>query len=93
MCGLILVSPFLANVNDLAPLLEHHGPYQLRVYITAGERDRYCRLVAQQLTELLPKYGIVCRLEESTDLEHAFPQDFESRLPDALKFVMPQDLS
>ena len=36
----------------------------------------------------LPKYGIVCQLDVYADLEHSFPADFESKLPDALDFVL-----
>jgi predicted esterase len=72
----------------LIPILEKNGPYDLRTYIVAGTRDRYCYGVAQQLAKMLPNYGIECKLEVYPDLEHQFPQDFESRLPEALDFVM-----
>jgi predicted esterase len=86
--GLVLVGPFLVNVNNLLPPLDRHGPYDLRTYIVAGARDEYCHGVAQQLADLLPKYGIECRLEVYTDLEHQFPLDFEAKLPEALDYVM-----
>ncbi len=86
--GLILIGPFLVNVNSLLPILDRHGPYNLRAYIVAGARDEYCHEVAQKLENLLPKYGIKCQLDVYTDLEHRFPQDFEAKLPEALDFVM-----
>lgn len=86
--GLILVGPFLVNVNNLLPILEKHAPYNLRTYIVAGAKDEYCHAIAQQLTALLPNYGIECKLEVYNDLEHAFPIDFERELPVALDFVM-----
>jgi predicted esterase len=86
--GLILVGPFLVNVNNLLPTLEKHGPYDLRTYIVAGARDEYCLGVAHQLAGLLPNYGIKCKLDVYADLEHRFPLDFEGKLPAALDFVM-----
>jgi hypothetical protein len=85
--GLILVGPFLVNVNRLLPILDANEPYDLRVYIVAGARDQYCYGIAQQLASLLPKYGIACKLDEYADLEHDFPLDFECKLPEALDFV------
>lgn len=85
--GLILVGPFLVNVDRLLPVLDANGPYDLRAYIVAGARDQYCYGIAQQLASLLPNYGIVCKLNEYDDLEHSFPQDFERKLPEALDFV------
>jgi hypothetical protein len=37
---------------------------------------------------LLPKYGILCTLDDYPDLEHSFPIDFEKKLPEALSFVL-----
>lgn len=85
--GLILVGPFLVDVNHLLPILDQHGPYDLRAYIVAGMRDQYCHRVAQQLAELLPNYGITCKFDVYADLEHRFPLDFERKLPEALDFV------
>lgn len=87
-CGLILVGPFLANPDRLLPTLEENGPYNLRAYLVAGARDRYCYGVAQQLAKILPQYGIVCKLDEYADLEHSFPLDFERKLPEALDFLV-----
>ncbi|MGA2505371.1 MAG: hypothetical protein ABSG01_14910 [Anaerolineales bacterium] len=86
--GLILVGPFLVNVDHLLPILDKHGPYYLRAYIAAGTRDEYCHGIAQQLASLLPKYGIECHLDVYADLEHCFPLDFERKLPEALDYVM-----
>jgi predicted esterase len=86
--GLILVGPFLVNVDNLIPTLEEHAPYDLRACLVAGARDEYCHGVAQQLAKLLPKYGIECQLDVYADLEHSFPLDFERKLPAALDFVI-----
>lgn len=86
--GLVLVGPFLADVESVVPLLEARRPRGLRAFIAAGERDRYCYGVAQRLAALLPQYGVACRLETYPGLEHGFPQDFESRLPHALEYVL-----
>jgi predicted esterase len=86
--GLILVGPFLQDITQIVPFLEKHVPYRLRVYLVAGQRDRYCHGIAQQLATLLPRYGIVCELDDYPDLEHSFPIDFEKKLPEALRFVL-----
>jgi predicted esterase len=86
--GLVLVGPYLANVDNLLPILEQHAPYELRAYLVAGARDQYCHRIAMQLSALLPKYGIQCRLDVYEDIEHAFPQDFEQKLPQALDYIM-----
>ena len=86
--GLILVGPFLDDITQIVPFLEKHVPYGLRVYLVAGQRDRYCHGIAQQLATLLPKYGISCELDDYPDLEHSFPLDFEKKLPEALRFVL-----
>lgn len=85
--GLILVGPFLDDITQIVPFLERHAPSGLRVYLVAGQRDRYCHGIAQQLAALLPRYGIVCKLDDYPDLEHSFPLDFEQKLPEALNFV------
>ena len=86
--GLVLVGPFLPDVSRLVPLLESTPSSGLRVYLVAGQRDRYCLGVAQEMAKLLPRYGVACTLDVYADLEHAFPTDFERKLPDALDYVM-----
>lgn len=86
--GLVLVGPFLSDVNNIIPLLEKHPPRGLKVYIAAGQMDQYCLGVSQKLADLLPMYGVTCKLDVYKDLEHYFPADFEKKLPDALHFVL-----
>jgi predicted esterase len=76
--GLILVGPFLTSVNDIIPLLETHDPKGMRVYLVAGHRDQYCLGIAKQLAVYLPKYDVICHLDEYADLEHSFPKDYKS---------------
>jgi predicted esterase len=85
--GLVLVGPFLPDIDKIHPLLDAHPPKGFRVYLAAGQRDRYCLGIAQQLAELLPRHGIVCQLDVYPDMEHRFPVDFEKKLPEALDFV------
>jgi predicted esterase len=86
--GLILVGPFLPDVNAVVPLLEEHDMRGRRAYLVAGLRDRYCYGVARQLAEILPRHGVACKLEVCADLEHMFPADFDQKLPAALEFVL-----
>lgn len=86
--GLILVGPFLSDVNELIPFLERHESLGIRVYIVAGQRDRYCNEIAQQLAQLLHHYEIECKLDIYADLEYSFPADFQKKLPEALDYVL-----
>lgn len=86
--GLILVGPFLDDVTQIIPFLENHVLSGLRVYLVAGQKDKYCHGIVQQLMTLLPKYGITCKFDEYPDFEHSFPIDFENKLPEALHFVL-----
>ena len=86
--GLILVGPFLPDVDALLPVLAAYPANGLRVYLVAGDDDFYCLEVAQKLEILLPCYGIACELETYPHLGHSFPPPFESRLPLALQYVL-----
>jgi predicted esterase len=85
--GLLLVGPFLDEVSHIIPLLEKRVPDGLRVYLVAGQRDRYCHGIVKQLANLLPAYGIMCKVDDYPDLEHSFPVDFEIKLPESLSFL------
>ena len=87
-CGLILVGPFLSDVNILIPFLERHDLHRIRVYLVAGQRDKYCYGIAQQLEQLLAHYKVDCKLDTYADLENSFPVDFERKLPEALDYVL-----
>lgn len=86
--GLVLVSPFLMDVGGLVPLLGRHVPENFCVHLAVCRRDRYCYGIARQLAELLPRYGIECRLVVHSDLEHYFPHDFKDSLPGVLDYIV-----
>lgn len=86
--GLILVAPFFENVENLVPLMQRHSPQKLRAWIVASQRDKYCYGIAEQLSKLLPQYGILCQSETYSDLEHSFPTPFETRLPQVLDWLV-----
>ncbi len=88
--GLVLVGPFLPDVENVIPLMEAHPPQNMKAWLVAGHRDQFCLGVAQRLATLLPQYGVPCELEVYPDLEHNFPVDFESKLPQALDFVLQE---
>ena len=85
--GLILVAPFLPNVESLLPALDSGQGQGLRAHMVASDDDVYCLEVAHKLADLLPRYGIDCRLETYPKLGHSFPPPFESRVPAALEYV------
>lgn len=86
--GLILVGPFLPDVETVVPLMKAHPPQDMKAWLVAGQRDKFCLGVARRLAELLPQQGVPCELEVYADLEHNFPIDFERKLPQALDFVV-----
>jgi predicted esterase len=86
--GLLLIGPFLQDADSTIPYLEARPCDGLRAYLVGNERDRYCLGVARRLAELLPRYGVECRLEEYADLAHNLPAPFENKLPDVLSWVM-----
>jgi predicted esterase len=86
--GLVLVAPFLPEVDRLIPVLEARQANELRAYLVASDDDPYCHEVARKLAILLPRYGIGCEIETYPHLGHSFPPPFESRLPAALEYVL-----
>ena len=87
--GLLLVAPFLNDARNMLPYLEEGGySSNMCVYIVASERDEYCCNISRQLADFLPQYEIPCRFEIYPDVGHSFPPEFESKLPDALAFLM-----
>jgi acetyl esterase/lipase len=87
--GLILVAPFVSQVDNLRPLLAKRHQPNLRVFLVASERDEYCRGIAEQMADLFPQYDIPCKLKVYPDLGHSFPPPFEQDMAEALKFVLP----
>ena len=87
--GMILVAPFVSDVQNLIPHLETRPRHNLRVFLVASERDEYCRSIAVQMADLFPQYGIPCKLKVYPDLGHSFPPPFEQELTEALAFIAP----
>ena len=88
--GLLLISPFLSSADNMIPYLEKRSQDGLRAYLVASERDQYCLGIARRLAELMSQYGIPCQLEIYPDGGHSFPPQFESKLPQALDFLMQE---
>ena len=86
--GLVLVAPFLENVDELVPLMEQHPPKGLRTFIVSNERDEYCAGIAQQLSRLLPQHGILSQSEIYSEAKHGFPSHFETKLPQAMDWLV-----
>jgi predicted esterase len=85
--GLLLIGPFLQDVDSMIPYLEARPRDELRVYLVGNERDRYCLGVARRLAKLLPRYDVECRLEVYAALGHNFPPPFEDELSQALSWL------
>jgi acetyl esterase/lipase len=85
--GFVAVVP---GFSDAGPLLEHArdgSARGVRGRILAGELDP-SRDLAVELSRNLNERGVNCRIEVVPGLEHDFPHDFESRLPELLLPVL-----
>jgi predicted esterase len=77
--SVVMVAPFAGSAENLEP-----GWRRLKVSILTGQEDVYRRGV-EGLAEELRRRGHHVGLEVIAGLGHAYPADFESRLPGVLR--------
>ncbi len=85
--GFLAVVPGLIERKLLEEWAGTVRGHPVRGYLVAGGRDPR-REFFGQVCEILPKFGISCRMEEHPELGHEFPMDFEKSLKKALKFLL-----
>jgi len=88
MRGFLAVAPYIADRDAMLPLLDSIDTKRLRGYFLLGEKDDECTPGAMWLYEELGNRGITCGIRIIPDLAHEFPDDFDTILPDVLKFIL-----
>ena len=88
MRGFLAVAPYTGDRDAMRPLLDSIENKQLRGYFLLGEKDDECNPGAIWLYEELKKRGVACEMKKSPDLAHEFPDDFDTILPEILKFIL-----
>ncbi|MFL5800522.1 MAG: alpha/beta hydrolase [Roseiflexaceae bacterium] len=89
--GFVAVSPFLKDIQSLAPLLDARDPRTLRGYIIVGEQDEGCIKISRQLADLMASRDLACKIELHPGLGHEFPPDFAPSLANGLRFVLGEE--
>ncbi len=83
--GLMLVAPWLPELDKWADEIRSLGKKGIRVWILCGDQDRDCLEGSKKLSSMMGSTGACVHLEIVEGLEHDFPIDFEERLTRALK--------
>jgi predicted esterase len=83
--GLILVAPWLPELDDWAEAIEIMVRGEIRCWIICGERDGDCLEGARKLSSMLKTAGSDVQLEIIPDLDHDFPVDFDDWLSRVLR--------
>ncbi|KAF0109197.1 MAG: alpha/beta hydrolase [Anaerolineaceae bacterium] len=84
--GFLAVVPGLIERKLLEEWAGTARDHPVRGYLVAGGRDPR-REFFGQVCEILPTFGIPCRMEDHPELGHEFPPDFEQSLEKALSFL------
>ena len=85
--GLILVAPWLPELEEWAEQLEALKQAGTAVYICCGDADEDCFEGSEQLFELLDEAGIEVDFKLCPDLDHDYPENFDQLLGEAIGFV------
>lgn len=88
MRGFLAVAPYIGDRDAIVPLLDSIENKRLRGYFLLGEKDDECTPGATWLYEELGKRGFACEMKIFPELAHEFPDDFDSILPEILRFIL-----
>jgi predicted esterase len=78
--GLILVAPWLPELDQWAEEVQSIGNKGIRWWILCGDQDHDCLEGSKKLGSILRLAGVHAHLEIVEGLDHDFPVDFEERL-------------
>lgn len=78
--GLILMAPWLPELDNWREMLRSHGRKGLRCWIICGDKDDDCLEGAKRLFSMLEESGVNAQLQIIEGLDHDFPTDFDERL-------------
>jgi len=85
--GFICVGPAMPNLQPILPLMAPAAARGLRGWILAGELEPGLEQIVR-LHQELTLHDVACDLEVVPQLGHEFPEDFATRLPRAIDFVL-----
>ena len=85
--GLILVAPWLPELEEWTEDLSKLKAAGTKVYICCGDMDEDCFEGSESLFEILDDNGIDVQFKLCPELEHDYPEDFDRILQEAVRFV------
>lgn len=85
--GLILVAPWLPELEEWSEEFSALKEKGVRVYICCGDADEDCFESSEQLFELLDEEGVEVDFKLCPDLDHDYPENFDQLLGEAIDFV------
>lgn len=88
--GLILVAPYIPDVQTLIESLDADHNSNLRTYIIIGEEDAGCLPAARELSAAMEERGMDVQLDLRANYAHTYPEEFSETLVKAVAFVLNQ---
>lgn len=85
--GLILVAPWLPELDEWTEDLDALKKAGTKVYLCCGDADEDCFEGTEELFEILDDNGVEVEFKLIPDLDHDYPKNFEQILQDAVRFV------
>ena len=85
--GLILMAPWLPELDEWTEDLSKLKEAGTAVYLCCGDADEDCFEDTETLFEILDDQGIDVDFNLVPDLDHDYPENFDKILKDALSFV------
>lgn len=85
--GLILVAPWLPELEEWSAQLSALKEAGTHVYICCGDADEDCFEGSEQLFELLDEAGVEVDFKLCPDLDHDYPANFDQLLREAIDFA------
>lgn len=85
--GLILVGPWLPEIEAWEEKLNNLKAQGMKVYIICGDKDEDCYECTMKLIEFLKEKDIAHKYIILKGLEHQYPEHFKTYLKDALEYI------
>lgn len=85
--GLILIAPWLPNIEDLETRIEVLSEYKIPLYIICGNKDEDCFDCTSSFRQLLDAKNIDYSYHEVLGLNHDYPENFDQYLECAIKHI------
>lgn len=85
--GLILVSPWLPEINEWNKLLDNFKDKDIKFFIVCGDKDEDCLECTEKLINMLNERDIPNIIKIIKGLDHNYPCDFHEKLGEAIKYL------